>query len=168
MDGKQIERERNLTVKMPSARDHLLCTMLLVCFFICIGCSSLHTSILGEHIRSSYSERLDFETPLTPKPKDLPILLREKIDTALYHFKKGHYSEACDLFLQSMDIIENTRHPLSRECGKAAAVSALMDGDRKRFKRIMTRLDHSFSALERFTYQDKVYKELSTLATELR
>jgi len=65
-------------------------------------------------------------------------------------------------------MIEDPKHPLSRECGKAAAVSALMDGDRKRFKRIMANLDHSFSALERFTYNDKVYKELRTLAGELR
>jgi len=33
-------------------------------------------------IRSSYAEKLDFETPLTLTLKEQPLLLREKIDTA--------------------------------------------------------------------------------------
>jgi len=163
-----MNQVRSFIMKALKKRKPVLYTLILIGFFITIGCSSLRTEMLRADTRSSYSEKLDFETPLTIKPKDPPILLQEKIDTALYHFKKGRYNEACDLFLQSMDIIEEPKHPLSRECGKAAAVSALMDGNRRRFKRIMASLDYSFSALERFTYNDKVYKELKTLAAELR
>lgn len=147
----------------------VLYAMISVIVFYSTGCSTLRTGLLGDDMRSSYSERLDFETTLTIiKPKDPPILLQDKIDTALYLFKKGQYGEACDLFLQSLDMIEDPKHPLSRECGKAAAVSALMNDDRKKFKRIMTSLDYSFSALERFTYNDNVFKELKILASELR
>ena len=155
-------------MEVRNTRNPILHTLVLVSFLISIGCSAMHTGILKEDIRSSYCERIDFDTPPTLKAKDTPVLLREKIDTALYHFKKGRYSEACDLFIQSMNMIEDPKHPLSRECGKAAAVSALMDGDRKRFKRIMASLDHSFSVLDRFTYNDKVYRELKALARELR
>ena len=163
-----MNQVRNFIVNILNARNPILYALILVSLLTSIGCSSLLTGIIREDTRSSYSEKLDFETPLTIKPKDPPILLQEKIDTALYHFKKGRYSEACDLFLQSMNIIEDPKHPLSRECGKAAAVSALMDSNRRRFKRIMASLDYSFSALDRFTYNDKVYKELKTLSEELR
>ena len=159
---------RSLVVNMWNITNHVLYTMISVIIFYSTGCSTLRSGLLGDNMRSSYSERLDFDSPLTFKLKDPPILLQDKIDTALYLFKKGQYGKACDLFLQSMDMIEDPKHPLSRECGKAAAVSALMNGDREKFKRIMTSLDYSFSTLERFTYNDNVYKELKILASELR
>ena len=156
-----------LIVKFLNRKNHFLYILILSSFFINVGCTTLSIGLFEGNTRSSYTEKLDFAHPLTIKPKDSPVLLQEKIDTALYHFKKGRYSEACDFFIQSMNVIEDSKHPLSRECGKAAAVSALMDGDRKRFKRIMARIEHSFSALERITCNDKVYRELQTLATEL-
>ena len=69
-------------MKVLNSKNPIVYILISVSFLTSTGCSSLRTGIRGEDIRSSYSEKLDFETPLTLTPKDQPLLLREKIDTA--------------------------------------------------------------------------------------
>lgn len=112
---------------------------------------------------------IKFEDPLLiPVPREEATEIKDLVVTGLFLFEHGRFEEATDWFLSVSEKISDKESELFQEVLMAAAVSAIVSGDRVKFTQVMEELNGRLSRFEKISMRDDRFIALNKLYEQIK